>query len=107
MNKFIVAATLSMVLAGCSAPSDKEEVARLKAVTGEWTHEQTEDAIDLYLRGLKCEDELLEKNFDIQAQINFFDEKKCSRDVLKERRAEIDKARKELKDKRDRLERRD
>lgn len=106
MNKYVVGLLFCLILAGCSSPSEKEEVARLKAVKGEWTHEQTEDAIDLYLKGLQHEDELLEKNLDIQAQINFFNENKCSREVLQERRQEIDNARKALKEKRERLERR-
>lgn len=103
-RNIILLFVVCVLVSACSSPTDREEVNRLKTIRGEWTHEQTNDAIDLYLRGLEHEEELLEQNLEIQSQVNFFDEKKCSRDVLNERREEIEKARRALSDKRKRLE---
>ncbi|MBP3299475.1 MAG: hypothetical protein J6L73_07350 [Muribaculaceae bacterium] len=97
------AATL-LLLGSCGGDSTDETIDRLRQARGEWTVEQSDEAVDIYLEGLQRESDLLEQNLEIQRQVNFFSEGKCSREVLAKHRAEIDKARKDLQEKRTRLE---
>ena len=92
-----------MGLASCSGPSTEEKEEELAETRGEWTHDQTNKAIDLYLEGLRSEEELLDRNLELRERMRFFDENRCSRDVLRERRAEIDSTRARLDAKRARL----
>lgn len=88
-------------MCACSSSSVEEKRGELSRTKGEWTHEQTEMAIDIYLDGLRREEEYLSRNLELRDSLRFFDERRCARDVLKARRAEIDKARSSLKKKLD------
>lgn len=99
---FCIAVTLFATVS-CSKSSPDEQKARLVEVKGEWTHEQTDKAIDIYLDGLRREEELLDRNLELREQLRFFDENRCSRDVLRQRRAEIDSTRARLDAKRERI----
>lgn len=103
--KFIVCAALACALMACSGPSIQEDKETLSQTRGEWTHEQTDKAIDIYLEGLKSEDALLDRQMELREQLKFFDENRCSRDVLHQRRAEIDSARAVLEAKRCKIDR--
>lgn len=102
MKKY-VCSVCTLLAVSCSAPSPQEQVERLAGSKGEWTNDQTEMAVDLYLDGLSREEELLDRNLEVREGIRFFDERRCSRDVLRERRAEIDSARARLDAKRARI----
>lgn len=96
----ISAALALSLLAACSKPSATDNYEDIADTKGEWTHEQTNKAIDIYLEGLKEEEGLLDRNIELRRRLEFFDENRCSRSVLKERRAEIDSARARLDAKR-------
>lgn len=97
----VISAALALsLLAACSESSATDKYEDIAATKGEWTHEQTNKAIDIYLEGLKEEEALLDRNIDLRRRLEFFDENRCSRSVLKERRAEIDSVRARLDAKR-------
>lgn len=98
---FVVVALFATV--SCSKSSPDEQKTRLMEAKGEWTHEQTDKAIDIYLDGLRREEELLDRNLELREQLRFFDESRCSRDVLRQRRAEIDSTRARLDAKREKI----
>lgn len=91
--KILTIGVLLLCVTACSRPDAAEQKQDLTRQKGEWTHAQTEQAIDLYLDGLKQEEALLKRNQELQRQLEFFDENRCSRAVLKARRAEIDSMR--------------
>lgn len=97
---YIIAAVSVALFSACSKPTVAERADELKDTKGEWTHEQTNKAIDIYLEGLTEEAELLDRNIELRKRLRFFDENRCSREVLRERRAEIDSARARLQSKR-------
>lgn len=99
MKTYILAIAFAGLTA-CSGSTPQEDREELASTKGEWTHAQTDKAIDLYLEGLKQEETLLDKNLELRKQLEFFDENRCARDVLKSRRAEIDSVRARLDDKR-------
>ena len=94
---------LAVLCQACGSEPVRDRVDKLQSARGEWTMDQTDEAIDLYLEGLQRESDLLEQNMEIRRQTDFFSEKKCAREVLEIRRAEIDKARTDLAEKRARL----
>ena len=87
---------LAVLCQACGSEPVRDRVDKLQSARGEWT-------MDLYLEGLQRESDLLEQNMEIRRQTDFFSEKKCAREVLEIRRAEIDKARTDLAEKRARL----
>ena len=94
---------LAVLCQACGSEPVRDRVDKLQSARGEWTMDQTDEAIDLYLEGLQRESDLLEQNMEIRRQTDFFSEKNCAREVLEIRRAEIDKARTDLAEKRARL----
>ena len=100
LTNIIVFAAVGL-LSACSKPTVTERAEELKDTKGEWTHEQTDRAIDTYLEGLKEEEKLLDRNVELRKRLQFFDENRCSRDVLMQRRAEIDSARARSQSKRE------
>lgn len=98
--RFLICAALMCALTACSESSIQEDKEDLSRTRGEWTHEQTDKAIDIYLEELKREDALLDRQMELCEQLKFFDENRCSRDVLRQRRAEIDSVRNALAAKR-------
>ena len=83
--RFLICAALMCALTACSESSIQEDKEDLSQTRGEWTHEQTDKAIDIYLEELKREDALLDRQMELCEQLKFFDENRCSRDVLRKR----------------------
>ncbi|MCM1006259.1 MAG: hypothetical protein NC402_08195 [Prevotella sp.] len=105
MKTLILTAIVLMLtgLTSCSDNPAKEKREIIDRTKGEWTHDQTEKAIDIYIDGLKQEEDLLRRNIELRQTLQFFDENRCARDVLKARRHEIDSLRCTLAAKRDTL----
>lgn len=99
-KKIIGAALMLSCMAACSHPSAEDKTKELESTKGEWTHAQTNKAIDLYIEGLKSEEDLLNRELEVRRGLKFFDENRCSREVLKSRRSEIDSMRSLLAKKR-------
>lgn len=96
--------SLLLCLCACSAKTDTEQGREdLSHTRGEWTHAQTDKAIDIYLETLAQEEDLLNRNIELRRTLRYFDENRCSRQVLNARRHEIDSVRTRLKARRDTL----
>lgn len=102
MKKLAYTAIL-ILLCACSGSYSEDTHEALGQTRGEWTHEQTEKAIDLYLDGLKQQEALIDREMELQHTLKFFDENRCSRDVLKARSRELQDARARIRHKRDSL----
>lgn len=92
----LIVAAAMLALAGCGKDDTHEQVQKLDRVSGEWTKAQTDEAIDLYIDGLKKQQALMEENMKVLEQTGFFRRSKCDRATLDERSAEIEKAEQEL-----------
>lgn len=97
--KYSVLSLALISLASCGGVSDRhEEIQKLNDVSGEWTKEQTDQAIDIYIEGQK---EMIDNAEDIGLIMEkqfFFSESKCDEDALKERKDEIKEAKQRLQD---------
>lgn len=89
-----------LLLASCGGKDTHERVQHLDKVSGEWTKEQTDEAIDLYIDGLHRQEALLEQNMGMLEQTGFFRRSKCHQGTLDERSSEIEKAEKRLDERR-------
>lgn len=105
IKKLAFVLPLCAMMACSGEPTDKK-IEKLRSARGEWTVDQSDEAVDIYLEGLRKESDLLEQNMEIRRQVEFFSEQKCAREVLDKRRGEIQEARKSLSEKRSRLEKR-
>lgn len=103
INKFAFVLPLCALMA-CSGEPTEKKIEKLQSARGEWTVDQSDEAVDIYLEGLQKESDLLEQNMEIRRQVDFFNERKCAREVLDKRREEIQKARQSLSEKRSELE---
>lgn len=101
--KHLLTATLILLACACSKPDMQENREALDHTKGEWTHDQTEKAIDIYLDVLRQQEALIDKEADLLKSLNYFDENRCSRDVLNARKNEIQAARTRIRQKQDSL----
>ena len=67
---------LAVLCQACGSEPVRDRVDKLQSARGEWTMDQTDEAIDLYLEGLQRESDLLEQNMEIRRQTDFFSEEK-------------------------------
>ena len=63
---------LAVLCQACGSEPVRDRVDKLQSARGEWTMDQTDEAIDLYLEGLQRESDLLEQNMEIRRQTDFF-----------------------------------
>ncbi|MCM1320101.1 MAG: hypothetical protein NC217_06925 [Muribaculaceae bacterium] len=101
--RYLIIATLIMLACACSKPDAEKNREALDQTKGEWTHDQTDKAIDIYLNVLKQQEVLVNKEIELRKTLNFYDESRCARDVLKSRQKEIQTARRRLEQKQDSL----
>lgn len=101
--KHLLIASLILLACSCSKPDMQENREALSHTKGEWTHDQTDKAIDIYLDVLQQQEDLIDKEIELRKTLNFFDENRCSRDVLKSRQKQIQDAKTRIQQKQNTL----
>lgn len=101
MYKYIAAAGVLALMTSCGVSNRHEECVALEGDNEEWTADQTNKAIDIYIEGLNEFADLYKKVYLIDQKIGleYQIEQKGKRSVRKERKDEMKEAEKALKEK--------
>lgn len=94
---------LGLATLSCGSKEPEEVMTELADKQGEWTHDQTEEACDLYVDLLKEQQSLIDQELALQKKAAFFSDTKAARSVMKERAPEIDSLRTRIRAKRAQL----
>lgn len=99
-----ISLVMAASLVSCGGVSDKhDDIKQLKDVKGEWTKDQTNQAIDIYIQGLNEQADNYEKIFLI-GEKDILKEYKCDEEALKARKDEIKEVQQAVSDKRKEIE---
>ena len=106
LYNYALAAAAATVLASCGVSDRHKQVEDLMDDKEEWTADQTNEAIDIYLEGVKDRINMDEQVYLIEEKLKLEDDweykaKKAS--YWKDRKDEIKEARKKLKDKQEEI----
>lgn len=99
--KFTAAALAVFALASCGGASNKvEEVKQLKDINGEWTADQTDEAIDIYIKGVEEQTKFLETEGLIMDKVSLgsYIQRKGNKDVIEKRKDDMLKAEQALEE---------
>lgn len=100
--KYIATAGVLAFMTSCGVSNRHEECAKLEDDHEEWTADQTNEAIDIYIEGLN-DMAAMYKDFYLIGQkssLEYQIDTKGKRSVIKERKDEIKEAEKAIKEKR-------
>lgn len=80
------------VCGSCSRPSAEERAAHLDSLKGEWTYDQTRDAVEIYLEALEEERALKPRLESIEKRKRLLSDPRASRAALHDNAQRIRKA---------------